>query len=193
MNVWIIHGLLGAVAVLIIYPLGILKRRMRITTWLSHSVIQSIGICMSLITSGIGLYRSREFHDMHQYSGVILILVVYSQLFFGLVVRDIHKDSGAKLYLQMYHAIQGFTALGLGWFTTVTGLLLASWSSTVVIVIALCTAVEVAAIPVICWWTLDKSTYLPVANLPEIRISGDDDDIHDHINDKELGAFDGCD
>ena len=192
MDVWAVHGLLGVFAVFIIFPLGILKRRTRITSsWLSHSFIQCVGLAFSLVGAGIGLFQSRTFHDVHQSSGIILVLVLYSQLLVGLIVRDIHKDSGARLYLQMYHIISGCTSLGLGWFTAMTGLLLASWSSNAVIIIALLTAMEVAAIPVICWYTRNKFAYLPMTSIPEIRISGEDDESSNADGrDKELGTFD---
>lgn len=171
MNVWLLHGLFGTVAVFIVYPLGILSRRPDLPfSRISHSVTQSIGIAFTLIGGGIGLWRNGSISYTHQYLGLAMMAGVYCQLGLGIISRELDSRSRAKRYLRWLHLVQGFGSLALGWFCFVTGLLFASWGTKTVVVLGLMAAVEVVAIPIFHMLVPVKAGYTPLRNVSEMSV-----------------------
>ena len=150
MDVWLLHGLLATVAILIIFPIGILRYRYTFTNaWLSHTTLQSFGLAFTLIDTATGLMRGRDYMQMHQSAGLILTVLLLSQLCLGHTTRNAHVDGVARRYIGWAHLVQGCSCLAVGWFSVVTGLVLAGHKSAFIILVGLSSAAEVTAIPVI--------------------------------------------
>ena len=180
--IWVAHGLLGAIAVFITFPLGIIWRRTRVAnSWVSHSLIQSIGIALVFAGVGIGLLQNRKIDNTHHYAGLATAVVAFIQLVSGLLAREVQIDTQDKHSIRSFHAIQGFTCIVLGWFSCVTGLVLASWNSTIIIIVTLLTAIEIATTPVLCVLISNKSKHFVINEFPKMSKGSAGDEAYDDM------------
>lgn len=171
MDIWLIHGLFGCLAVFVIFPLGIIRRRVNIApSWVSHTVIQLVGVAVALVCSAIGLLQSHGISHTHQYLGMSVIALCYGQLAGGVFLRSLDAESRAKRRLGLVHASAGVSCVAIGWWAILTGMALASWSRKTLIVVGAITAIEIAMVPLPYFWAERKANYLPVAKGPEIRL-----------------------
>jgi hypothetical protein len=157
---WTIHGLIGAIAVFIVLPLGALKFRVTaLPSWLPHWATQSIGTILLLVTGGVGLFQTSSIHSGHQVAGLSLLALVLLQSFLGHCMSGLANRENLRTWSLATHTVQGFTILFLGWWTVVTGLQLASFGSTMIIVTSLATLTEITAVVFFCAVKRYKSRY----------------------------------
>lgn len=180
---WIAHGVLGAGTIFIILPLGVTKFRLNVLpSWTPHWVVQSIATMLLLLAGAIGLLQSSSIHSAHQVSGLLVITLCPFQTLLGHSLRALAKRMRLKAWTTAVHCIQGFCTLLLGWWTVVTGLVLASFGSTMISITALATLTEITAVIVYC--TLARwKTHSPT--LEKFTI----DDVDEEEDDVEVGTL----
>ncbi|KAF2167576.1 hypothetical protein M409DRAFT_22380 [Zasmidium cellare ATCC 36951] len=162
MDIWLVHGLLGCVAFFLVWPLGIVKLWAKKSRWpIQHWAIQSTGLLILMSTAALGLLNSGSLHHPHQ----VLGLGVSSMALFQMILGHANslKSRKTTTYINLAHAILGFSTILLGWLTILAGFCLASLDSTSFIVIGLLSAIEVLALvagSVVIRWRAQSTSQL---------------------------------
>ncbi|KAK4955272.1 hypothetical protein LTR10_007467 [Elasticomyces elasticus] len=142
MDIWLIHGGVGCIALILILPMGIIKLWMKNRRWwVPHWAIQSSGMLFLVITAALGLWRSSGMHHAHQALGLGVALMVLLQMVLG--HANTLGSHGGTTYIRTAHSSIGFSTLLLGWITMLSGFRLASVASTPFIMFSVLSAFEV--------------------------------------------------
>ncbi|KAF2169468.1 hypothetical protein M409DRAFT_52704 [Zasmidium cellare ATCC 36951] len=175
---WTLHGILASVAIFIVLPLGVLKFRVgSLPSCVSHWSTQTFGTLMLLIAAGLGLFQSSTIHSGHQIAGLCLVTLLLLQSFLGHCIGGLTNNAGRRLqsWSVAAHCVQGFSCILLGWWTVVTGLLLASFDSTTIIFVSLTTFTELVGVTAFCVIKRDSSR-ITQPTKPKFVVADDTDD-----------------
>ena len=171
---WALHGILAAIAIFIVLPLGAIKYRVQfLPSWMSHWATQTFGTTLLLIAAGIGLFQSSSIHSDHQVAGLSLVTLLLLQTFLGHCIGGLTNRARLRSWSVATHCVQGFSCFFLGWWAVVTGLRLASFRSTMIILVSLATLTELVAMTFFCSVKRYKAA---CSTLPKFVINDESDE-----------------
>ncbi len=164
MDAGIAHGILATGAILVIFPIGILRHQQAFTaTWLSHAGVQLFGLLVVFLDAATGLLlTTRLEHNLHGWVSLALLLLLSLQCPLGWMAMKNDPTTEARRWVAGIHRLKGYACLWLGWLSIVTGLVEASLDSRLIALVGLATGVEVTAVPVMLMfrrWTNSQNSF----------------------------------
>ncbi|KAI5235959.1 CBD9-like protein [Aureobasidium subglaciale] len=124
-----VHGIFGAIAFVILFPLGVLVLRLGHSV-IGHGIVQATAYCFVIVTLGTGIYLSENtpgmnnYNSAHQIIGLVLFSLLAIQAIGGLLHHILFRR-GTKTPLGKVHMILGIGLLILGIVNAPLGLNLA--------------------------------------------------------------------
>ncbi|KAK0615629.1 hypothetical protein B0T17DRAFT_496840, partial [Bombardia bombarda] len=128
-----IHGILGALAMVIFFPAGSIFMRVipgRFALWI-HALAQMIAYCVYIAAVGLGLYlMTNPNTSYHPIIGIVVLVFLFLQPFLGLIHHAKFKKVQRRQIWSYLHIFNGRIFITLGIANGALGLYMAGESNT---------------------------------------------------------------
>ncbi|GAB1319253.1 Cytochrome b561 domain-containing protein [Madurella fahalii] len=162
-----IHGILAALAMVLLFPIGSILLRVlpgRIGFW-AHAIFQALAFCVYVAAAALGIYLVRMVQipgsgslleipsiNYHPIIGIVLLVLLVAQPVFGFVHHSKYKKVQKRQIWSYLHLVNGRIGIALGIINGGLGLHIANASNHAKIVYASVAAVMGALWVAVAIW-----------------------------------------
>ena len=143
------HGLIMAIAFLLLFPAGIVSIRLDLpTSYKYHWVLQLVGSVCFLLGLVLGLTKGRKIDSVHQIAGLVLVSCTGIQGLLGWIHHVRFIRLSRRTWVSYAHVWLGRVFMIIGWANIFSGVILRGYSaySPAAIVAAVCAFSEAVGI-----------------------------------------------
>ena len=151
-SAWDVHGLLMAVAFLLVLPAGAVGIRLRSSkAFKYHWVLQLLGSGIVFAGAIMGFMMSHRIAKTHQVVGLGIALCLAVQGLLGWRHHVIFMNTRRRSYFSKFHVYLGRASMLVGWSNLLSGLSLAGYHKDILLGMALLVTVEATALFLWMW------------------------------------------
>ncbi|CZS88191.1 hypothetical protein WAI453_000611 [Rhynchosporium graminicola] len=171
-----LHGILGAIGFLAIFPVGVVAIRSgSLRSFKYHWIIQIVASLLTVAAGLAGLGLRNRVSTYHQIQGIVIVAIIPLQSLAGWL-HHVKFPKLGRTWISHAHIWLGRILMAAGAVNVVTGLRLKGYSTLVIVAVAVFSCLEFLGLAIFLWWRFTQKRRLEAEETSRayFSVAGDD-------------------